>query len=107
MIGIHPDTGRTVTGADQAAQRLRKAITTLIGSREMRRSVGGEVVSLRGLANEKNRMIIINRIHRAIANPANDLADIQDPEVTCTLNGSGFRIVINYTYSGIAGSIEV
>ncbi|MBN8090499.1 hypothetical protein J0J26_20510 [Vibrio vulnificus] len=100
MRGIDPNTGLSVSGAAQAAQRLAKAITTQIGSREKRRNVGGEFRCLMGLANERNRMKAINRIHRIIANPANDLLDIVDPVVTVTIHGTGFRVRIDYTYNG-------
>ncbi|AUI87560.1 hypothetical protein BS333_14165 [Vibrio azureus] len=98
--GIDPNTGLTIAGAKQAASRLAKAITTQVGSREKRRQVGGEYRKLMGLANEYNRMKAINRIHRIIANPANDLADITDPVVDIRIHGSGFRTHIYYHYNG-------
>ncbi|KZX63843.1 hypothetical protein JC606_17910 [Vibrio sp. IB15] len=100
QMGIDPETGLTVTGAKQAACRLAKAITTQEGSREKRRKVGGQYRMLMGLANEQNRMRAINRIHRVITNPANDLADIADPVVDVRIHGTGFRIQIHYTYEG-------
>ena len=105
--GIDPKTGLTVTGAKQAACRLGKAITTQIGSREKRRKVGGEFRKLMGLASEHNRMKAINRIHRIIANPENDLQDILDPVVDIRIHGAGFRARIHYTYNGQAEVLEL
>ncbi|MFL7036431.1 hypothetical protein BCS71_25175 (plasmid) [Vibrio lentus] len=105
--GIDPETGLTVSGGKQAACRLAKAITTQLGSREKRRKVGGEYRKLMGLANEHNRMKAINRIHRIIANPANDLSDIVKPEVDIRIHGTGFRTQIYYTYNGQSEVLEL
>lgn len=105
--GIDPETGLTVTGAKQAACRLGKAITTQLGSREKRRNVGGEYRKLMGLANEHNRMKAINRIHRIIASPANDLQDIVDPVVDIRVHGTGFRTKIHYKYDGQSEVLEL
>ncbi|MFZ3441131.1 hypothetical protein L2D37_25665 [Vibrio harveyi] len=105
--GIDPNTGLTVTGGKQAACRLAKAVTTQIGSREKRRNVGGEYRKLMGLANEQNRMKAINRIHRIIANPANDLSDIVNPIVDIRIHGTGFRTQIHYTYDGQKEVLEL
>ena len=107
MRGIDPLTGLTVSGSYQAAQRLKKAITTELGTREKRRNVGGNVRKLFGIANGYNRMLIINRIHRVIDNPDNDLKDIQNAEVLVTIHGAGFKVVINYEYNGNKESVEL
>ncbi|GLT16279.1 MULTISPECIES: hypothetical protein [Vibrio] len=105
--GIDPTTGLSVWGARQAECRLFKAITTQLGSREKRRNVGGEFRKLMGLANEHNRMQAINRIHRIIANPANDLSDIVNPKVDIRIHGAGFLTRINYTYDGQKQVLEL
>ena len=107
MRGIDPSTGLTVTGSPQAAQRLKKAITTEIGTREKRRLVGGKVRKLFDIANGYNRMLIINRIHRVIDNPANDLKDIKNAEVQVTIHGAGYKVVIKYEYKGEQESVEL
>lgn len=107
MRGINPLTGLTVSGSQQAAQRLKKAITTEVGTREKRRKVGGRVRKLFGTANGYNRMLLINRIHRLIDEPANDLKDIQNAEVLVTIHGAGFKVVINYEYNGKLESVEL
>lgn len=107
MEGIDPETGLRVSGEQQAAQRFKRAITTPLGTREKRRSVGSEVPMLRGLANETNRMLMINRIHRAHANPDNQLYDIQNPEVECVIVDAGFHVRVHYEYDGVTGSIEL
>ena len=105
--GIDPNTGLTVWGARQAECRLVKAITTQLGSREKRRDVGGEFRKLMGLANEHNRMQAINRIHRLIANPANDLSDIVNPQIDIRIHGPGFRTRIQYIYDGQEQVLEL
>tara|TARA_Y100000588_G_scaffold332027_1_gene370012 strand:+ start:231 stop:554 length:324 start_codon:yes stop_codon:yes gene_type:complete len=107
MNGIDPNTGLSVSDSKQAAQRLKRALTTQIGSRPKRRKVGGEVRKHHGIASEEGRMIIINRIHRVIANPHNHLADIKNPIVQAAIAGAGYRIRVIYDYNGEQGAIEL
>ena len=107
MIGIDPKTGKTVSGVEQAGERLKKAITTRIGTVEKRRNVGGKVMSIYRLANEINRMLIINRIHRLVKNPANDLLDIKINVVDVKIINAGFYIKISYYWNGIEGNITL
>lgn len=107
MQGIDPKTGLTITGAQQAAQRLRRAMTTQLGSREKRRKVGGEVRKLNGVTSEFNRMRLINRIHRILANPANDLSDIKNPVLTVSVVNAGFRIQIDFDYDNTKESVTL
>lgn len=109
MIGIDPETGLSVSGAQQAAQRLKRAITTEIGSRNKRRKVGGNFRRQYGIANEEGRMIAINRIHRIIANPHNDLSDIQNPIVKASIkpNADGYYIRVTYDYKGQLSEVEL
>ncbi|WP_239928391.1 hypothetical protein [Vibrio brasiliensis] len=90
----------TVSDAAQAAERLKKAITTELASVEKRRSVGGHFRKQHGLASEQDRMMAINRIHRILANPDNQLSDIVEPTVIATIGDAGFRITVNYTFNG-------
>lgn len=107
MNGIDPDTGLSVSGSAQAAQRLKRAISTQIGTRPKRRKVGGEVRKQNGTASEEGRMIIINRIHRVIANPHNQLADIKNPIVQAAIAGAGYRVRVIYDYYGEQGAIDL
>lgn len=107
MQGVDPNTGLTITGAAQAAQRLRRAITTQIGSREKRRKVGGKVRKLGGVVDESHRMKLINRIHRILANPENDLSDIKNPVLIVDVVGAGFRIRIEFDYDDVKESLIV
>jgi len=99
MRGIDPHTGLTVSGADQAKQRIIKAITTELGTRKKRRDVGGKVRALFGLTTRRNQLLIVNRIYRMFANPANDLLDIEPTHVSVDIINAGFRIVIKFTYN--------
>lgn len=107
MIGIDPNTGKAVSGVVQAGERLKKAITTLIGTREKRRAVGGEVITLYKLTNNKNRMILINRIYRLVKKPANDLLDIHVSNVDVKIINAGFRIKVSYLWKGEKGTIDL
>jgi hypothetical protein len=107
MIGIDPETGLTVSGSSQAAQRLKKAITTQLASVEKRRKVGGAYRKQFGLASEQDRMIAINRIHRIIANPDNELSDIVDPSVTVLIGSAGLAIKVDYTFNGKPESLTL
>lgn len=107
MVGISPETGLTVSGALQAAERLKRAVTTEIASVEKRRKVGGLFRKQFGLASEQDRMIAINRIHRIIANPSNQLQDIVDPVVKAKVGDSGFYILIQYTFNGRPESVTL
>lgn len=107
MVGIHPGTGLTVSDAAQAAERLKKAITTELGSVEKRRKVGGHFRKQHGLASEQDRMMAINRIHRIIANPHCQLQDIIDPVVQAQIGEAGFVISVNYTFNGRPESVTL
>ncbi|CAH6982200.1 conserved hypothetical protein [Vibrio chagasii] len=107
MEGIDPITGLSVSGAVQAAERLKRAITTEVGTREKRRKVGGKLRKLFGIANNYNRMIIINRIHRIIEDPHNDLQDIKNAEIDVRIHGAGYRISIHYDYEGQRESLSL
>lgn len=107
MMGIDPLTGLTVTDAEQAVQRIKKAISTQIGSVEKRRRVGGEYRKQYGLASEQDRMIAINRIHRVIANPDNHLKDIINPVVIAKLSDEGINLKIEYTFNGSPKSTQL
>lgn len=107
MMGIDPLTGLTVSGAAQAAQRLKKAISTELASVEKRRGVGGKFRKQHGLASEQDRMIAINRIHRVIANPECQLQDIVDPVVDARIGEEGFLISVNYTFNGSPESTQL
>lgn len=100
MRGIDPNTGLTAEGSAQAALRIAKAITTELGTVEKRRNVGGRARKLFGLANEVNRMKLINRIYETFSNPSNDLLDITPLDVKPEIINAGFRIVIDYEYNG-------
>lgn len=100
MRGIDPNTGLTAEGSAQAALRIAKAITTELGTVEKRRNVGGRARKLFGLANEVNRMKLINRIYEIFSNPSNDLLDITPLDVKPEIINAGFRIVIDYEYNG-------
>lgn len=107
MEGVDPNTGKTISGVGQAKARLFRAITTELGTRNKRRNVGGNVRKLFSIANETNRMKLINRIHRIIDNPDNDLSDIKNAEVTVTIHGAGFRVRIDFEYQGQQGNLEL
>lgn len=107
MIGIDPETGLTVSGSTQAQQRLKKAITTQVASVEKRRGVGGTYRKQFGLASEQDRMTAINRIHRIIANPDNELSDIVDPVVSATVGDTGLKISVDYTFNGKPESLTL
>lgn len=107
MQGIDPNTGLTAKGSAQAALRIAKAITTELGTVEKRRNVGGKARKLFGLANEVNRMKLINRIYEIFSNPANDLLDIKPLSVKPEIINAGFRIVIDYEYNGERDSVTI
>lgn len=107
MKGIDPETGLTVSGSEQAKQRLKKAITTQTASVEKRRKVGGTFRKQFGLASEQDRMTAINRIHRILANPDNELSDIVDPVVSASIGSAGLIIKVDYTFNGKPESLTL
>lgn len=107
MRGIDPETGRSVSGSEQAALRIKKAFTTEQGTVERRRKVGGKTRKLFGLANEPNRLKLINRTYALFANPENDLLDIKPLSVAPQITDAGFRTIIAYEYNGERGDVTI
>lgn len=107
MRGIDPETGLSVSGSKQAALRIKKAFTTEQGTVERRRKVGGKTRKLFGLANEPNRLRLINRTYALFANPDNDLLDIKPLSVVPKITEAGFYILIIYEYNGEQGDVTI
>ncbi|MDG3089127.1 hypothetical protein P7F88_25025 [Vibrio hannami] len=100
-IGICPETGRTISGFEQACACAVRALSTPLGTMEKNRQAGSLVPdTLDKPANPKNRMILINRIFRTFKNPHNMISDIKPLKVNAEIVGAGYRVGIDVEYKG-------
>ncbi|CAM3934192.1 hypothetical protein [Vibrio aquimaris] len=101
MIGVDPETGKTLTGLAQALTRASRALATPLGTKEKDRAYGSEVPDTLGThASPSGRMILINRIFRTFRNPNNGLQDIVAKKVTALIVGTGYHVSIQVVYDG-------
>ncbi|MBU2707539.1 GPW/gp25 family protein [Zooshikella marina] len=63
MLGMNAKTGELIDGVDHIEQSIRDILTTLIGSRVMRRNYGSRLMSI--IDNPTNHYLIAN-IHSAV-----------------------------------------
>ncbi|WP_158161235.1 phage baseplate protein [Grimontia hollisae] len=95
MIGIHPDTGRMVTGLEALSCRFRKILTTNLTSRVKRRGVGNRALSQLGKNQSPNAALIIQNLTlEALANPANGLQGFKASRCEAVSAENGFRVKV-------------
>lgn len=100
-VGICPETGRTISGWDQACARAKRALTTPLGTMEKNRKAGSEVPDIQDKpANPRNRMILINRIYRTFKNPHNMIQDMKPIKVDSRIVGGGYQTAVTVDYNG-------
>ena len=101
MIGIDPQTGKTVIGAGALRCRIAKVLTTEVSSRVKRRGVGNRAVSRLGKQQTPTEaMIVQNLTLEALSNPLNGLTDYQGIQCQAISHLNGFKVNVSGTWRG-------
>ena len=95
MIGIDPQTGRTIYGLTALSCRFRKILTTELTSRIKRREIGNRALAQIGqMQNPNSALIVQNLTLEALANSANGLSDFKATRCIASLSKSGFSVSV-------------
>ncbi|MGF1684817.1 phage baseplate protein [Photobacterium minamisatsumaniensis] len=101
MIGIDPQTGRTVNGTAALQCRFERVLTTSITSRAKRRTVGNRAIERLGnIQSPTEAMILQNLTLEALANPANGLTSFTAKLCRAESGKNGFYVRVSGEWNG-------
>ncbi|WED23076.1 phage baseplate protein [Vibrio sp. JC009] len=101
MIGVDPDTGKTVTGLAALACRFQKILTTQVTSRIKRRGFGNRAVERLGKNQTPNEAMIVQNLSiEALTNPVNGVIDYEVKRCQAVMGTNGFKIRVHGQWQG-------
>lgn len=101
MIAINQDTGKTVTGLSALSCRIKRVLTTQVGSRVKRRAFGNRAIDRLG-KNQSNAeaMVIQNLSIEALTDEKNGLSGLTIDQCTAAASSAGFVVSIAGAWNG-------
>ncbi|EKO3598875.1 phage baseplate protein [Vibrio metschnikovii] len=103
ILAIDQETGRTLTGLDALSCRIKRVLTTQVGSRVKRRNIGNRAINRLGKnQNPSEALIVQNLSIEALTNANNQLAGLTVEQCQATPTASGFAVSVIGKWNGEA-----
>lgn len=101
MMAIDQDTGFTVYGLDALSCRVKRVLSTKVGSRVKRRAVGNRAIDRLGKnQNPSEALIVQNLSIEALTNTHNQFDGLTIEQCIAKPNGAGFVVSIIGAWKG-------
>jgi len=105
---IDRETGASLTGFQEYAQRVFDALTTPLGSRIKRRGYGSKVPDIQGRNQSTGNGIRLQVwAAQTFDNPINGLGDGQLLNVDVYLSESGYKLKLTLSFNGEVNQVSV
>ncbi|PMJ90293.1 phage baseplate protein [Vibrio sp. 10N.261.55.A7] len=101
MIAIDQDTGLTVTGIKALSCRIKRVLTTKVGSRVKRRALGNRAVERLGKNQSPSEALIVQNLSiEALTNTNNQLEGLTVEQCLASSTSTGFVVKVVGKWQG-------
>ncbi|HDZ9327792.1 phage baseplate protein [Vibrio anguillarum] len=110
IVGIDQESGLTVTGLTALSCRIKRVLTTQVGSRVKRRALGNRAIERLGKNQSPSEALIVQNLSiEALTNPNNQLTGLTIEQCQATPTARGFVVSVVGKWNGeaIRTSVDV